>query len=107
MPVKVIFSPTSIQDLADSVSYISRFDPEAAQRLGNGLIDAAERYLSLHWARGPRCREYPNGGVYYWLHKNYRIVYRAGRDGHTVEVLRFWHCSRDDMPEGAGQDEVE
>ena len=97
MPRKVVFSPTAIQDLTDSVRYIARFDPDAAQRLGHSLIDTAERYLSLNWSLGPKCREYPEGGIYYWLHKNYRIVYRIGVDEQTVEVLRFWHGSRDDM----------
>ena len=44
--------------------------------------------------------EYPEGGIYYWLHRNYRIVYRIKDDEQTVEVLRFWHCSRDDLPDG-------
>lgn len=99
MPYTVIFSPTAIQDLADSITYVSRFDPEAGERIGNSLIDTAERYLSLNWSRGPKCREYPEGGIFYWLHKNYRIVYRISEDRETVEVLRFWHCSRDDMPD--------
>jgi len=99
MPHEVVFSPTAIQDLADSVSYVARFDPEAAEKLGCDLIDAAERHLSREWSRGPRCREYPEGGIYYWLHQNYRIVYRIKEEAKTVEVLRFWHCSRDDLPD--------
>lgn len=46
----------------------------------------------------PRCRKCPEGGVYYWLHRSYRIVYRVSEENRRVEVMRFWHCSRDDLP---------
>jgi plasmid stabilization system protein ParE len=46
MDFRVIFAPNSIRDLADSVAYIARFDPEAAARIGDGLIDRAEAFLS-------------------------------------------------------------
>lgn len=98
MPHAVIFSPTAIEDLADSVSYLARFDSDAAEKLGFDLIESAEKRLALEWSRGPKCREYPEGGVYYILHRNYRIVYRINEDQKRVEVMRFWHCSRDDMP---------
>ena len=59
MDFKVVFSPTSIRDLAESVSYIARFDREAATRIGDALIDSAERYLSTQPFAGPLCQENP------------------------------------------------
>lgn len=58
---RVIFAPTSVRDLADSVSYVARFDATAAVRLGESLIDAAERMLSSHPYAGPICPELPEG----------------------------------------------
>jgi plasmid stabilization system protein ParE len=55
MDYRVIFSPVSIRDLADSISYIARHDAEAAIRIGDGLIDAAERQLVAQPRIGPDC----------------------------------------------------
>jgi plasmid stabilization system protein ParE len=98
MDFSVVFSPTSVRDLADSVSYIARFDRDAAARLGDAMIDSAEQYLSTHPFAGPVCPEFPNGPYRYWLHRNYRIVYEVTEPARSVSVLRFWHCSRGDLP---------
>lgn len=98
MDFRVIFSPTSIRDLADSVAYIARHDREAAARLGDGVIDEAEKQLSKQPWIGPRCPEYPETEIRYWLHRDYRIVYEVADSDQNVHVLRFWHCSRGDWP---------
>lgn len=98
MDFRVIFSPTSIRDLADSVAFIARHDSEAAARVGGGLINSAENHLSKFPLSGPACREYPAGDVRYWLHRDYRIVYEVDEARNVVSVLRFWHCSRGDWP---------
>ena len=98
MDYSVIFSPTSIRDLADSVAYIARHDAEAAGRVGDGLIDAAEKQLASHPRIGPRCVEYPAEEIRYWLHGNYRIVYQIDDANRRIHVLRFWHCSKGDWP---------
>ncbi len=41
MDCKVILSPRAIQDLGEIVRYISFDNPQAAERLGYALIDAA------------------------------------------------------------------
>jgi plasmid stabilization system protein ParE len=98
MDFKVVFSPTSIRDLSESVSYIKRHDVPAAERIGNGMIDAAERMLSTHPFAGPRCPEYDTDRIRYWLHRNYRIVYEVHENEKKVDVLRFWACARGDLP---------
>lgn len=95
---RVIFAPTSVRDLADSVSYIARFDRAAAVRLGESLIEAAERMLASHPLAGPVCPEFPEGPYRYWLHRGYRIVYQVSENGERVDVLRFWHCAQGDLP---------
>lgn len=103
MDFKVIFSPTSIRDLAESVSYIARHDTDAAARLGDAMIDAAEQILSRHPYAGPKCPEYNTEEIRYLLHRKYRIVYEVRENLQRVDVLRFWHCARGDLPEEAGK----
>jgi plasmid stabilization system protein ParE len=61
MDYRVIFSPTSIRDLADSVAYIARHDVAAANRVGDGLIDAAEKQLASHPRNWPSLSGIPGG----------------------------------------------
>lgn len=98
MDYRVIFSPTSIRDLADSVAYIARHDADAAVRVGDGLIDAAEKELGSQPRIGPRCPEYPAEEIRYWLYRGYRIVYEIDDGDQQINVLRFWHCSKGDWP---------
>ncbi len=98
MDWELVFSPTSIRDLADSVSYISRHDAEAAARVGDGIIEAAEVILSSQPFIGPVCPEYEGAGVRYWLYRDYRIVYEVHEADRRVDILRIWHCSRGDWP---------
>ncbi len=98
MDYRVIFSPISIRDLADSIAYIARHDADAAGRVGDGLIDAAEKELASQPRIGPRCPEYPAEAIRYWLHQSYRIVYEIDDINQQIHVLRFWHCSKGDWP---------
>jgi plasmid stabilization system protein ParE len=36
---EIIFSPEALEDLAEAVRYIAKDNPEAAERIGNALID--------------------------------------------------------------------
>lgn len=98
MAFKVVFSPTSIRDLAESVSYIARHNAEAAARIGDGMIDAAEEMLSLHPFAGPRCPEYETAHIRYWLYRNYRIVDEVHEGDKRIDILRFWACARGELP---------
>ncbi len=98
MPYQVVFAPTAIQDLAESVSYIARHDTEAAERIGSAMIDTAERMLCSQPFIGPVCPEYPGSHIRYWLSGSYRIVYEVHEKEQRIDVLRFWHCSRGDWP---------
>ncbi|MCB1064337.1 MAG: type II toxin-antitoxin system RelE/ParE family toxin [Verrucomicrobiae bacterium] len=77
---------------------MARHDAEAAARVGDGLIDAAEKQLAGQPRIGPRCPEYPTEEIRYWLHRNYRIVYEIDEANSQIQVLRFWHCSKGDWP---------
>ncbi len=98
MHFRVIFAPTSIRDLADSVSFVTRVNPEAAQTIGDSLIDEAEEMLSQQPFIGAPCLEYEERSVKYWLHRDYRIVYEVSEEDEDVHILRFWLCPRGDWP---------
>ena len=80
------------------MAYIARHDAQAAARIGDGLIDAAEKHLARFPLAGPACREYAEGNIRYWLHRGYRIVYEVDEAKGRVNVLRFWNCARGDWP---------
>lgn len=93
MDCKVILSPRAIQDLGEIVRYISFDDPQAAERLGYALIDAALSLKNLP-ERGHFVSEFADGVTREILHAHYRIVYRYDQAQKTVWVSRFWHGAR-------------
>lgn len=58
MDYKVILRQGAIDDLAEIVAYISRDDPQAAQRVGNRLVAAAESLAAMPY-RGKAMRGRP------------------------------------------------
>lgn len=93
MDCKVILSPRAIQDLGEIVRYISFDNPQAAEKFGYTLIDAA---LSL-WTlpeRGRFVPEFADGITREIIYGSYRNVYRFNREQNVVWVSRFWHAAR-------------
>lgn len=93
MDCKVIISPRAIQDLEEIVRYVSLDNPQAAQDLGNGLIDAALSLASLP-ERGRYVPEFNDEMTREILYRPYRIVYRFNSGRKLVWVSRFWHAAR-------------
>lgn len=92
MDYQVILSPLAIDDLERIVRYVASHDPKAAERLGNRLLDHAEKLRELP-QRGASVRSRP--GVRKLLLWPYLIFYRVNEQGRSVEVLRFWHGAQD------------
>jgi len=57
MDFKVIWSDAAIEDLREACSYIAKRDPQAAQRMGRGILDHV-RILASFPLIGPT---YPRG----------------------------------------------
>jgi toxin ParE1/3/4 len=93
MDCKVILSPRAIQDLGEIVRYVSFDNPQAAERFGYALIDAALSLKNLP-ERGHFVSEFDDGVTREILHGNYRIVYRFDQERKVVSVSRFWHAAR-------------
>jgi len=54
MDFKVIWSDTAIEDLKEICDYIAEDDSQAAQRIGDGLLDHVRILASFPFI-GPRC----------------------------------------------------
>jgi len=96
MGCKVIFAPQAISDLAEAVRRIARDDPATAQRIGNALIDRVA-ILENFPLLGSSCSGRPC--VRKLVSQPYIIYYRARPDEALVEILRYWHGARGDVPE--------
>ena len=83
MDCQVILSPRAIQDLGEIVRYISLDNPQAAERFGYALIDAALSLKNLP-ERGCLVPEFDDGLTREVLHGNYRIVYRFDQERKAV-----------------------
>jgi toxin ParE1/3/4 len=93
MDCRVIISPRAVQDLEEIVRYISIDNPQAARRLGDKLICAAESLAQLP-ERGRIVPEFGDGVTREIVVYPYRIVYRHDKDNNTVGIARFWHGAR-------------
>lgn len=93
MDYKVILSPRAIQDLRGIVRYISLDDPQAAERFGYELIDAALSLGELP-ERGRLVPEFSDGITREIIYRPYRIIYRLKPDEKIVWISRYWHSAR-------------
>jgi len=85
---RIVWTDEAANDLENIVSYITQFNPLAAQRMAARLIAAAEA-LKEHAERG---RPVGEGHRQLAIVRPYLIRYRI--DGDTVVVFRCWHGSR-------------
>ncbi len=88
MDFKVIFRETFIEDLKRIVSSIAVHNPDAAQKLGEMIIETSET-LSFFPQRHPKVRQRP--GIRRFVVKKYfKVFYRTQHESSTVEILRCW-----------------
>jgi toxin ParE1/3/4 len=90
--VPVIYAPEAERDLDRITAHIARDNPKAAEQFGYRLIARAE-LLGVFPKLGRPVQDKLNVRVL--LESPVQIYYRLGPDGRSVEILRFWHTSRD------------
>lgn len=76
-------------DLRAAVQFLAAKSPEAAERIGHELLDAALT-LTLFPRRGAPVRRRP--GVRKLTHRHYLIFYQVDEAAGRVEVVRIWDC---------------
>ena len=91
MDYKVLYTETALADLADILSWSWSEHPETTERFASSLLNHVD--LLKNFPRmGAVVKKYP--GVRCLSHSPLKIFYRLNEQGRTVEVLHFWHGSR-------------
>ena len=93
MGFKIVFTKPAIADLDGLVTFISRDDPQAAERLGCAII-AKAKTLDEFPLMGRVVPEFKIGTIRENIHRPYRIVYRVREEQKLIEILRVWHAAR-------------
>jgi len=94
MDWEIVFSPQALEDLGEAVRYIAKDNPEAAERVGNALIDRV-LVLAKFPKLGPPYRK--RQGVRTLVSNPYMIFYRVLEKEKRVEILRYWHAARGNL----------
>ncbi len=93
MAFELIWSPTARLDLWDTLSYISKSDPQAARDFGSHLFDSVEQ-LRHFPESGRMVPEFDDPDIREIVRKPCRIVYRVRHSEQLVEIVRIWHAAR-------------
>lgn len=93
MDFKVFLSEDALSDLERIVAYIAPHNPDAAERMGHRLLDAAMS-LGTFPDRGRVVPEFQRPELREIIFRSYRIIYRVNRLDATVGIVRFWHGAR-------------
>ncbi len=97
MPAKVIWAPSSLDDLEAAVSYIATDNPRAAMNFGEACVEHT-RQLSVFPRLGRPFLATPHGEVRELIVAPYRVLYRVASDDSVVTILRVWHATRGAPP---------
>lgn len=88
--MRIVWTSPALADVAATYRYISRFNPNAARRVAEGLVIAGDSIGTFpergREGRIPGTRELV-------AQRSYIIVYRARDD--LIEIIRVWHSARD------------
>ena len=95
MDFEIIWSDAAIADLHDICTYIARDDPQAAERMGHGILDHVRILTSFPFI-GPTYPRGTRGPLREIVFRPYRIFYDVSEPSHSVEILHVWHGRRDE-----------
>jgi toxin ParE1/3/4 len=95
MDFKIIWSAAAIADLQNICAYVALQDPQAAGRIGRGILDHV-RILASFPLIGPTYPRGASGTLREIVFRSYRIFYDVGEGALTAEILHIWHGARDE-----------
>ena len=93
MDFKIVWTPLARADLREIVEYIARDDSDAAQRVGERILESVEILRDMP-ELGRMVPERRNPTIREIIRGSYRIVYRVREALRTIEVWRIWHGAR-------------
>ena len=97
MDFKIVWSDAAIADLQEVCSYAAQHDPQAAVRLGRGILDHVRVLASFPFI-GPTYPRGVRGTLREIVFGTHRIFYDVSEDSLSVEILHIWHGGRDEPP---------
>ncbi len=97
MDFKIIWSDAAIADLQDISSYVAQHDPQAAVRIGRGILNHVGILASFPFI-GPTYPRGAGGTLREIVFRSYRIFYDVSEESLSVEILHVWHGARDEPP---------
>lgn len=95
MDFKIIWSEAAIADLRDICAYIAQHNPEAALRMGQGILSHVEILASFPFI-GPTYPRGVQGPLREIVFHSYRIFYDADERSRSVEILHVRHGAREE-----------
>jgi plasmid stabilization system protein ParE len=88
MRYTVRLSDQAAEDLGNIVSFIAQDNPQAGEKFGLALVEAAFSLATFPY-RGQQMKRRPKARKL--LYRKYLIVYEVREREHHVEILRFLH----------------
>jgi toxin ParE1/3/4 len=95
MDFKVIWSDEAIADLREICSYIARDNPEAALRMGSGILDHVQILARFPFI-GPAYPRGAQGPLRQIVFRSYRIFYDVSEELRRVDILHVRHGAREE-----------
>ena len=95
MEFKIIWSDAAIADLHDICTHIAQRNPEAAHRMGRGILDHV-RILGSFPLIGPAYPRGACGPLREIVFRSYRIFYDVSEESRRVDILHIWHGAREE-----------
>ena len=100
---RVVWSPKSIRDLDAIHDYVAQFNPVAAKRLIQKIVQRTDRLLRFPLSGGVVPED--DFSVYRQvLHGNYRVIYRHQAEQAVVRIITVTHAARLLDPERLNED---
>ncbi|MBZ5546174.1 MAG: type II toxin-antitoxin system RelE/ParE family toxin [Acidobacteriia bacterium] len=82
-------------DLQDICAYLAQHDPQAAGRVGRGILDHVRILASFPFI-GPTYPRGARGTLREIVFRSYRIFYDVSEGSLSVEILHVWRGARDE-----------
>ena len=95
MEFKVIWSDEAIEDLHEVCAYIAQDNPEAALRMGQGILDHVQILTRFPFI-GPAYPRGAQGPLRQIVFRSYRIFYDVSEELRRVDILHVWHGAREE-----------
>lgn len=95
MDYKIIWSDLAITDLHGICAYIAEDNPNAAERVGRGILGCVEILRSFPFI-GPSYPRGSGGTLREITSRPYRIFYDVSDSDKAIEILHIRHSARDE-----------